>query len=197
MRRFFGILLVFVGIFVILIPFLENQYYTSQEQDLIESFQTLDRLFSEEQSIAYAEEGAESSSNHDQELGDDVLGLIHIDRIDLTLPMLQGATDENLDVGAGVLGESVSFGEVGNTGIAAHRSRTSGRLFNRLDEVDIGDSVTVETHDGDYEYEVFDTFIVEPDDISVLDVQEGESLITLITCTIDSTERIIVQAKLL
>ncbi|WP_017187651.1 class D sortase [Alkalibacillus haloalkaliphilus] len=126
-----------------------------------------------------------------------VQGLIHIDKIDLTLPMLEGATEENLDVGAGLMSQGFTFGEVGNIGIAAHRSRTSGRLFNRLDEVEIGDRVTVETHDSEYEYEVVDTFIVEPEDISVLDVQEDESIVTLITCTIDSTQRVIVQAKLL
>ncbi|MDV2581277.1 class D sortase [Alkalibacillus haloalkaliphilus] len=198
MRKVIAVLFVLAGIVVIAYPSFQNQYYSAQEQGLVEEFQQLNTVFEEHSSaeeIPEGEEGSGSANSPTEEINTNAIGLIHIDKIDLTLPMLLGATDENLDIGAGVLGEDTSFGEPGNTGIAAHRSRTTGRLFNRLDEVEKGDRVVIETHDGKYEYEVYNLLIVEPEDVSVLNEQGDDSIVTLITCTIDPTHRIIVQAK--
>ncbi|MDQ0352577.1 sortase A [Alkalibacillus filiformis] len=199
MRKVIAVLFVLAGIAVIAYPSFQNQYYSAQEQGLVEEFQQLNTLFelhSSHKELPAREEGDDNSANNpSDELTTDAIGLIHIEKIDLTLPMLLGATDENLDVGAGVLGKDATFGESGNTGIAAHRSRTSGRLFNRLDEVEKGDRIVIETHGGEYEYEVYNLLIVEPEDVSVLEEQGDDSIVTLITCTIDPTHRIIVQAK--
>lgn len=57
-----------------------------------------------------------------------------------------------------------------------------GRFFNRLNEVEPGDIVEIETLDAVYSYTVTESFIVNPDEISVMDPMEGSNL-TLITCT--------------
>ena len=53
--------------------------------------------------------------------------------------------------------------------------------------------------DAVYNYEVFNIFIVEPSDVSVLKKSKTESILTLITChpLYTATHRLIVQAKLL
>ncbi|MNJ78497.1 Sortase family protein [compost metagenome] len=49
-----------------------------------------------------------------------------------------------------------------------------------------------------YKYKVYNIIIVEPTDLSVLDKNDEDAIITLITCDpmINPTHRLIVQAKL-
>ncbi|WP_026689245.1 class D sortase [Alteribacter aurantiacus] len=139
------------------------------------------------QSDPFVEEGARGNT----------IAIIEIDRIGLTLPILQGASEENLKVGAGHLTGTTPIGETGNAGIAAHRSHTYGRQFNRLDEIKEGDLVRITTRNGEEEYQVFELDVVVPEDTSVLEPMGDEAVITLITCEpmINPTHRLIVHAK--
>nr|WP_236784978.1 class D sortase [Alteribacter salitolerans] len=125
------------------------------------------------------------------------IALIQIDKINLTLPILPAATEANLRVGAGHLSSTAEIGAAGNAGIAAHRSHTYGRQFNRLDEIGRGDIVKVTTKTGEQVYEVFDLNVVVPEDTSVLTPFGDDAVITLITCEpmINPTHRLIVHAK--
>lgn len=132
------------------------------------------------------------------EVGGKVIALIEIDKIDLKLPVLEGATKANMKHAAAHMKETTPIGEIGNAAIAAHRARTTGRLFNRLNEVVIGDTITVKTNDQTYNYEVYDISVVLPSDVSVLDGNNKDKILTLITCDplVDPTHRLIVHAKL-
>ncbi|MNN67995.1 Sortase family protein [compost metagenome] len=94
--------------------------------------------------------------------------------------------------------ETAPLGEVGNAAIAAHRSRTTGRLFNRLNEVKIGDTISIKTSTEEYQYEVYDISIVEPTDVSVLNGDNTSKILTLITCDplVNPTHRLIIHAKM-
>ena len=89
------------------------------------------------------------------------------------------------------------FGEIGNAAIAAHRSRTFGRFFNRLDEVKIGDEIVIKDKNTTYTYTVFDKKIVRRCYVSVLDGNGKDKILTLITCDpVDvATHRLIIHAK--
>ena len=67
--------------------------------------------------------------------------------------------------------------ETGNSAVAAHRDG----LFRPLKDIRVGDRLTMQTARGDFEYEVRDTKIVEPSDLSVLRPLDADAL-TLITC---------------
>lgn len=71
-------------------------------------------------------------------------------------------------------------------------------VFTYLPQLNIGDSVYIESEGISYEYEVFDMYIVKPDEVSVLDQQFNASYLTLVTCVPPGTykERLIVEAKL-
>ncbi|GEL78408.1 class D sortase [Tenuibacillus multivorans] len=202
MKRFIAVLLMLIGIGLIVFPHVQKQIYASQEKQLVEEFQQLDDLFesqSREEIQLHGDDpqGEPNASIESPQLSQNVVGLLHIDKINLTLPLLKGATEENLNIGAGILNETDPLGEVGNTGIAAHRAYKHGRLFNRLDEMRIGDRLTVETLEGEIKYVVFQTEVVLPNDVSVLKSNAEESIITLITCEpiYNPTHRLIVQAK--
>ncbi|MNP49025.1 Sortase family protein [compost metagenome] len=125
--------------------------------------------------------------------------MIEIPAIDLKLPVLEGATKANMKHAAAHMTETSSLGETGNAAIAAHRARTKGRLFNRLNEVKIGDQIDIAAETGRFVYEVYDISVVEPTDVSVLEPKGDDRMLTLITCDPlkNPTHRLIIHAKLL
>jgi sortase A len=131
-------------------------------------------------------------------LSGNAIALISIKKIDLLLPILEGATQENMKHAATHITETTAFGEVGNAGISAHRARTKGRLFNRLDEIQVGDKIVIKTADKDFTYTVFKTRKVLPVQVSVLNRNNVDKILTLITCDPipEATHRLIIQAKL-
>lgn len=127
------------------------------------------------------------------------IATIEIPAIDLKLPVLEGATKANMKYAAAHMTETSPLGETGNAAIAAHRARTKGRLFNRLNEVNIGDQIDIDAETGRFVYEVYEISVVEPTDVSVLEPKGDDRILTLITCEPlkNPTHRLIIHAKLL
>ena len=86
--------------------------------------------------------------------------------------------------------------EVGNFCIAGHNFKNKN-MFKNLKKLSVGDNLFIIDNDiGRVEYEIFDIYKVSPNDVACL-LQEtnGKREVTLITCTNDSKERIIVKAR--
>ena len=145
---------------------------------------------------ASTEEAPEPSGKSDRSQQFKAIGRICIDKIDLEIPILEGTTKTHLRLGAGHITGTSKLGEIGNAALAAHRSHTYGRMFNRLDELEVGDGIVVETADGSFEYTVFKKHVVEPDDLSVLNKNDKDRVLTLITCTplYTATHRLVIHA---
>jgi len=115
------------------------------------------------------------------------VGTIKIDKIDLLIPLWDGAGIIPLRYGAGLLEGSARPGQDGNSVILGHRMKTYGSLFNRLDEVAVGDSVVITTVDGTVYTYIVDNVIpkLEPAElINYIQVDSGTGKqLTLITCT--------------
>lgn len=84
----------------------------------------------------------------------------------------------------------------GNFCIAGHNFQNKN-MFHNLKKLKIGQTFFIsDKHIGKVEYEIYDIYIVEPDDVRCLAQEtEGRREVTLITCTSDSSKRIIVKAK--
>lgn len=130
---------------------------------------------------------------------DNALAILTIPSIDLEVAVSEGLSDGNLKYSVAHYDTSASFGEVGNACVVGHRSHTYNRFFNRLDEVNIGDIVSLNTGEKQFSYQVNDVFVVEPKDIWVLAQHSNFAELTLITCTpvITPTHRLIIKATLL
>jgi len=128
----------------------------------------------------------------------EVIGKIEIPSIDVNLPLLFGSDGKTLDRGAGQIIGTAAPGEIGNTGIAGHRANRDGRFFYRLNELDIGDEIIIQTQKGTFTYTVYATKIVDPTDLSVLNRNQTDRVVTLITCHPRYTAdyRLIVHGKL-
>jgi len=177
----------------------ETEDVLEASEDAINSYLDLDEAFSDLNETETAESSAtEENAEKNNSKSFVTLGVLKIDKINLVLPVMDGATPEILKVGAGKLTGTTDIGKIGNTAISAHRSHKYGRNFNRLDELEEGDIVVISTLDADYTYEVFNIQVVEPNDVSLLKKSKSESILTLITChpLYIASHRLIVQARL-
>ncbi len=70
--------------------------------------------------------------------------LLHIRRVELTVPVYADTSDSTLNRGAGLIAGTASPGAAGNTGIAAHRDG----FFRALKDVALGDRIEIEHFSG-------------------------------------------------
>jgi sortase A len=105
------------------------------------------------------------------------LGVLRLPRLGLEAPILEGTDDETLARGIGHIEGTAGLGTQGNSGLAGHRDS----FFRVLKDIAVGDTLEVETLAGRSSYLVERTWIVHPDDVSVLDPTDSEA-VTLVTC---------------
>ena len=105
------------------------------------------------------------------------LAVLRVPGADLEVPVFGDTSERNLNRGAGYIVGTALPGSDGNAGIAAHRDG----YFRRLQDVSLGDVVTVEHPGGVRRYEVTELTVVEPTDVSPLD-PTGQAALTLVTC---------------
>lgn len=110
-----------------------------------------------------------------------VVGYISIPNVDLSLPILRGATSENLNISATTVLENQIMGE-GNYPIAGHRTVHADTLFSPLASVKENDEIYLTNKEYIYKYKVSSIEIVTPESIEVLDQTEEYVVVTLITC---------------
>ena len=117
--------------------------------------------------------------------GTGIIGYVEIPSIDVLLPIYHGTDEEVLQVAIGhIEGSSLPVGgESTHCVISGHRGLPSSRLFTDLDQLTEGDIFILRVLDETLTYEVDQIHIVEPDDTSLLGIEEGQDLCTLITCT--------------
>lgn len=121
--------------------------------------------------------------------------VIEIAELRIKAPVLEGTDNETLSKAAGHFPDTGAVGQ-GNYCIAAHSSVIYKEYFNNLKRVQKGMEIRLyDTDDVCCTYLVEDFFIVEPIEIWVLD-DFGDDRITLVTCTDDGSQRLIVVGML-
>lgn len=114
-----------------------------------------------------------------------VMGYIKIPKINVMLPVYHGTEENVLQSSIGHLeGSSLPVGgESTHCLLSGHRGLPSARLFTDLDQLREGDTFTITVLNDTLTYEVDHIWIIEPEDLSHLQIEEGRDLCTLITCT--------------
>lgn len=114
-----------------------------------------------------------------------IMGYIDIPRIRQTLPIYHGTDDAVLQIAIGHLaGTSLPVGgDSSHCVVSGHRGLPSARLFTDLDKLIVGDVWTMTVLNRTVTYEVDQIRIVEPEDLSELQIVQGSDYCTLLTCT--------------
>lgn len=116
--------------------------------------------------------------------GDCTLGYIEIPDMETRLPLLLGASKENLANGAVVLsGTSMPIGgEDTNCVIAAHRGWRGSAYFQYIENMRKGSYVYITNQWETLVYRAEAVKIIKPDDVDSILIQEGKDMITLLSC---------------
>lgn len=123
-----------------------------------------------------------------------VIAKLEIPKIHLETEVLKDYSDEALNVSVTKFYKG-NPNQIGNFCIAGHNYITSN-MFHYLKDLEITDKLYLtDAIFGKMEYEIYDKEIVNPKDISCLSQEtDGKVELTLITCTTDSKNRIIIKA---
>jgi sortase A len=105
------------------------------------------------------------------------LAVLRIPKIRLEVAVLPGTDDRTLDRAVGHIEDTAPPGTDGNSGLAGHRDG----FFRGLKDISPGDAIELETPEGHDVYRVERTWVVNPEDVSVLEPTSTRAL-TLVTC---------------
>ena len=204
-------LLFLSGLSLLLYPFVANKWNDYRQKQLLTTYEEviekegdkIDYTSEWERAHAYNEALlpsilpdsfaiAAASEEPDEEYmaclnlaGDGMMGYVEIPKIDIKIPIYHTVTTEILEKAAGHLeGSSLPVGgESTHAVISAHRGLPSATLFTDLDKLEEGDHFLISVLDDILCYEVDKISVVEPTETNDLAVEEGQDLVTLLTCT--------------
>lgn len=117
--------------------------------------------------------------------GNGLMGYIRIPCIDVSLPIYHTVDANILNIGAGHMPETSLPVGGPNThcAISAHSGMAGSAMFSELERVQIGDYFYIDVLGETLTYQITRMDVVTPDDSSLLKIEPGEDLVTLITCT--------------
>lgn len=138
----------------------------------------------------------------------EAVAIIRIPKIGVDKVVVEGTTVDDLRKGPGHYAGTPLPGQIGNAAIAGHRT-TYGAPFENLDQLADGDTITVETLAGTFDYRVTSVarpgdeppwepvFVVNPSQTEVLEDTPTQATLTLTTCNpkYSARERLIVKAE--
>lgn len=105
------------------------------------------------------------------------IGQLRLNGSQQQIPVFSGTAETSLTLGAGHLPETGALNGGGNAAIAGHRDG----FFRSLRDVAVGDLLEIETPAETTSYRITDLWIVNPEDVWVLE-DTPQSSVTLITC---------------
>ena len=146
------------------------------------------------------EHDEELSADHNSQLNIEAtgnMGFLSIPKIDVNLPIYHGTSDAVLQTSIGhITGTSLPAGSshsdeenflkadfASHSVLSGHRGLPSARLFSDLDALEVGDLFYLNILDQTLTYEVDQITVIEPEDLTELEILPGRDLCTLMTCT--------------
>jgi sortase A len=125
------------------------------------------------------------------------IGQIKIPNINVSLPIIHGTDDEQLEKGVGHYPGSVLPGEPDHSILSGHRDT----VLSELKDIDLKDTIIISTSAGTFTYEVINKYIVDADDTTVIK-PTSEATLSLTTCYPfsyigNAPQRFIVHSKLI
>lgn len=141
-------------------------------------------------------EGSQNVEMHTAPSGDQyyTASIVNIPKLNVNYPVLNKTTDELLKISpCKFWGPDAN--EEGNYCIVGHNYRNK-KFFSKVPTLENGDIIEITDLTGRMiKYSVYKKYVVNPEDVSCTSqITNGRKEITLITCTNDSKQRVIVKA---
>ena len=189
--RGIGTILIIIGVVILGTTFYEKYETNKKQQQLLNIFEEEDTL---------QEDKTEETEETEEDFNIDTpnftpIALIEIPSINFSQAVVEGVSNEAIKYYIGHFEDSAMPGEVGNFAVAAHNTSRYSDAFKNLHKLVSGDEVILESKDKKFIYEVKENFIVNPEQVEVLD-DTDTATITLITCTIGGKQRVVVKGEL-
>lgn len=168
----------------------ESSEDSDKEKELAELFEEMEnynkKIYSEGQKGILDPFAYEVPAINLEEFGmnEEMIGHIDIPSMNIKLPIYLGASNSNMAKGATQLNyTSIPIGGANtNVVIAAHRGMRTQAMFRDIENVELGDEITITNYWETLKYRVVDIKIISPSDVSRILIQEGKDMVTLITC---------------
>ena len=114
-----------------------------------------------------------------------VMGILNIDKINVSLPIYHGTDEGVLQIGVGHMqGTSLPVGGAGTHAfITGHRGLPSSALLSELNKLEEGDLFVLYILNETLTYQVDDIREVLPADIQAISIDPDADYVTLVTCT--------------
>ena len=211
-RNVLGILLIVAGVSLIGVTIWMKYDTYRQQQAVLDSFRNLQFDVPEGENKdkeALKEEDTKENSNKAEKVEVEKdkkpekaqleegkgIGILNIPKINLEIGIIEGVSYEDIKYVVGHFPGSPMPGEKGNFSIAGHRISYFGQAFKDIDKLEKGDKVKVTYNGKEYTYEVTDMYEVTPNETEALNPTK-DATITIVTCTTDAKNRVIVKGKL-
>ena len=169
-----------------------------QEEKLESIVVILNSAFAEEQEVDLTEEPEEIPSVQLATASDGTeyytIATINIPKINVNYPILSETTTELLKISPCKFW-GADPNQVGNFCIVGHNYRNT-KFFSKVPTLEYGDIIEITDLSGKtVQYSVYDKYVVDPDNTACTSqLTNGRTEITLITCTNDSKQRVVVKA---
>ena len=113
------------------------------------------------------------------------MAYVDIPKINVYLPVQHGTDVDTLEKSVGhVAGTSLPVGGSSTHAVlSAHSGMASSKLFSDIDQLEKGDTFYIHVLGEVLAYEVDNINTVLPTDTSLLQIEDGKDLVTLVTCT--------------
>lgn len=192
------VLLFLAGLALVLYPSVSNWWNRAHQSRIITSYDhSLSDIDAERYAQLWAEAEAHNARLLDGTASEDVyetlldpygtgyMGYVELPSIGAKLPIAHGVEDDTLSRAVGHLDWSSLpiGGESTHCVLSGHRGLPSAELLTNLDKLEQGDLFYIHVLDKVLEYRVDAVNVVEPNDVSLLQITEGEDYVTLQTCT--------------
>ena len=177
----------------------ENALVVKITQDIAEEIELTEEILEEKQTSSQQQlQTATATSTYTAPNGKkyETIGVVKIPKIKIIYPILSKTTDALMKVSACKF-HGANPNEVGNLCIIAHNYRRKGVFFSDVPDLVVGDIVEIQDlSQRTIQYEIYDIHTVMPDNVAdTTQKTNGRKEVTLITCTDDSKQRVIVRCK--
>ena len=114
-----------------------------------------------------------------------VMAYVDLPKINVYLPVQHGTDADTLERAVGhVVGTSLPVGGSSTHAVlSAHSGLASSKLFSDIDQLAVGDTFYIHVLGDTLAYKVDSIHTVLPTDTSLLQIEDGKDLVTLVTCT--------------